>query len=55
MSDQATERVTNLIDKVKAATVNRNSYEVNGTASCIEMPGYDIYGTAGRWGKLDDE
>ncbi|WP_342379848.1 RHS repeat-associated core domain-containing protein [Myxococcus stipitatus] len=54
VSDHVKSRVNNLIEKVKKATVDRNSYELNGTASFFAMPGYDVWGTAGRWGKLEE-
>ncbi|WIG95619.1 RHS repeat-associated core domain-containing protein [Myxococcus sp. SDU36] len=53
VTDQMKSRVNNLIDKVKSVAASKGSYTLNGTAAFFAMPGYDVWGTAGTWGRSD--
>ncbi|KFA89288.1 hypothetical protein Q664_36055 [Archangium violaceum Cb vi76] len=53
VSDQATTRVSNIVDKVKSAATSNGAYKIYGTAAFFAMPGYVVWGAADSWGRHD--
>ncbi|PTL75565.1 RHS repeat-associated core domain-containing protein [Vitiosangium sp. GDMCC 1.1324] len=53
VSDQATTRVSTIVDKVKSTAASNGAYKIYGMAAFFAMPGYVVWGAADSWGRHD--